>query len=57
MATLGALDDLLNEAPDYIGNLSTVIIDVFTDETVVETLAVSATIFIGILCLAAMCII
>ena len=55
MATLGELNDLLNEVPDFMGDLSTVIIDVFTDKTFVEVTSF-ALFFVSVLCLAMLCL-
>ena len=55
MATLGELNDLLNEVPDFMGDLSTVIIDVFTDKTFVEVTSF-AFFYVSVLCLAMLCL-
>lgn len=55
MATLGELNDLLNEVPDFMGDLSTVIIDVFTDKTFIEVTSF-ALFFVSVLCLAMLCL-
>lgn len=56
MSTLSSLENLLNETPDYIGDLSQAVINAFSDETVIKTFAGGVFLAIGMLFILGLCL-